>query len=318
MKKFTNVLVCFLAAFAMVMAGCSCGDDKARMTKEDIKHESYLLNSDDFDLETVIGIVKGNGVKDIETLEKQINDPGSGINNVDVDNDEKIDYIMVKENRDGANYSLEFMAVPSKTGKEDEGNLIASMRIKKSGGNVEVSGGYPDYIQGHDSHHYRYNHHGMGFGQAMFLAYMFSPRAMYYRPYGSFGAYAPRSYMSPSQRTSTRTSYQKSSTTKVSPVKKQAKPSSYKPAKSANKTQSKFNKGGIKSKPGDKSLSSRGGQSKTYNQRNSGKSKKGATGFGSKGRSSSSRSSSSGRSSSSRGGSSKLSARCRKRKVVVC
>lgn len=325
MNRTISALMCLLASFALVLAGC--GPDRARMTKEEIKHNSFLLNSDDFDLETVIGIVKGNGVKNIEELEKTINDGSTGINNVDIDNDEKIDYVMVKENREGENFTLEFLAVPSKTGKEDEANLIASMSIKKSGENVNVSGGYPDYVAGHDTHHYHYSHahHGMSFGQALFLAYMFSPRPMYYRPYGTF-AYSPRPYMSASQRSTARSTYRSTTTTKVAPVKKQAKPANYKSPKSASKTKSRFNSGAIKGKPGDKSLSSRKGQTTNYKQRSSSQPKKKATGFGGgnkskptskpKSRSSWGRSSSSRSSGRSFGGGRSSALRRRRKKVI--
>ena len=324
MKNIINTIVCFIASLSLVLG--ACGPDKSRMTKEEIQHNTFLLNSDDFDLETVIGMVKGDGVGNIEELEKTINDASSGINNVDIDNDEKIDYVMVKENREGGNFSLEFLAVPSKSGKEDEASLIASMSIKKSGENVEVSGGYPDYVAGHESNHYQYRHSGMSFGQAIFLAYMFSPRGMYYRPYGFYGAYSGRPYMSASQRSTTRSSYKKTTSTRVAPVKKQSKPAGYKSPASASKTKSKFSSGAIKGKPGDKSLSSRKGQTKGYNQRSSSKPKQKATGFGGSSSKPKSRGSTSkpksrsggwGRSSGSRSGGSSSGLTRRRRKIVV-
>lgn len=299
-----KIILLTLAASALFLAGCSDSSrsSKPRMSKNEVvRGDTFLLNSDDFDLQTVIGIVKGNGVSNLEELENQINSAESGINNVDLDNDGQIDYLLIKENRDGGNFTLEFMAVPSSTKKETEANLVASMNIKKSGEAVEINGGYPDYVMGHDSHHYHYRHHGISMGEALFLAWMLSPRALYYspRPYMTVG-YTSRGYMSPSQRTAVRNSYSKTNT-KVSPVSKSSKPSNFKQPTSASKTQSKFNSGKLKPNPYDKSLSSRNNKSKGYSKHSGSKSK--ATGFGNKSKSkpkSSSRSSgrSSGRSSS--------------------
>lgn len=274
-----NIILTALTTSSLVFSGCHC-DSKERMSKEEIiKGESYLLNSDDFDLKTVIGLIKGDGISNIEELEKKINSPDTGINNVDLDGDGKIDYVLVKENRDGSNFTLEFLAVPSKTKKEDEANLVASMKIKQTGESVEVSGGYPNYVMGHDSHHYHYGQPGLSMGEALFLAWMISPRPMYMSPRPYMGAgYAPRSYMTPSQRSTVRSSYTKTNT-KVAPVKKSAKPANYKPAPSASKTKSKFSSGKLKPNPNDKKLSSRNKSAKEYKKHKGSKSK-GSSFFG--------------------------------------
>ena len=315
-----NILATLAASLALTTAGCGGGNDRDRMQKSEVvQGDTFLLNSDDFDLETVIGLVKGDGIGNIQELEDKVNSPDSGINNVDLDGDGKIDYILVKENREGGAFTLEFMAVPSQSKKEADANLVASMNIKQSGESTEVSGGYPSYVSGHDTHHYHYSQrgHGMSMGQAVFLAWMLTPNRGFYmspRPYMGAG-YMSRGYMTPSQRTSTRSSYSKTST-KVSPVTKSAKPASYKSAPSASKTQSRFKSGAAKPNKADKSLSSRNKAAKTYKSHSGAKQK--ATGFGSKSKSSPSRSKSSGwgRSSgsrsSSRGGSSCLPSSTRK------
>lgn len=294
------------------MSACG-GNDKPRMSKNQVQGDSFLLNSDDFDLETVIGLVKGNGVSNIEELEKIVNSADSGISNVDLDGDGTIDYIQVNENREDGNFTLEFMAVPSSSKLEKDASLVASMKVKQSGETTEVSGGYPNYVAGHDTHHYNYSHRGgMSMGDALFLSWMLSSRPMYVSPRMYMGGgYMGRSYMTPSQRTTTRSSYTKTNT-KVSPVTKAAKPSTYKSAPSASKTSSRFKSGAVKPNPKDKSLSSRNKAAKEYKKHSGTKQK--ASSFGSSkrkstptkkssgwGRSSGSRSSSR---SSSRGGSS--------------
>lgn len=138
-------------------------------------------------------MVKSNRVKSAEELEKAINSD-NGINNVDVDKDGKIDYISVKEGRKGDAISLDLMAVPSGTQNPAEGVVVASITFSKNTqtNTVEVSGGYPNYVSGYQDNYYSYRHNGLSFGEAMFLAWMFSPRtAYYYNPY-YYRSYVPR------------------------------------------------------------------------------------------------------------------------------
>jgi hypothetical protein len=297
MKKTTlNTLAITLPI--LMLAGCvPDAEPKARMQRSDVQSasgESYLLNSDDFDLEMVVGIVEGDGVKDIQALEDQINSAESGINNIDIDADGTIDYIMVKESREDKKYTLEFLAVPSKSGKEEDATLVGSVDIKQTAKGADVSGGYPKYVMGHDTHYY--HRPGLSLGEAMFLSYMFMPRPLFYHPVGFYGGlgYRGRGYMSPSVRSSTRTSY--STTRNVRKSGASAKPKNYKPSPSAKASQKKFDTGKVKANPKDKALSSRNKQTKSYNKRSSSQSKSKASGF----RSGSSKSRSSGSSSKSR------------------
>lgn len=275
MKRWSRALIVVVSCSLVLAAGCD--DKKSRTTtRTNVEGQSYLLSSDDFDLETVMGLIKDDKVKGAEELEKAINDD-SGINNVDIDRDEKIDYVMVKEGRDGEALLLDFVAIPSSTEKEDEAETVASVRFTRDTqtSQVHVEGGYPSYVDGHHHHYYSYHHrHGLSVGEALFIAWLFTPsRPLFYRPY-SMGFYSPRPVYSSSSLASTRTSYRTSKS--VGPVQKSARPASYKIA-SAQKAPSKWRqqataKGG--------SLSSKRGSMKGFEARDSSKAKKSATGFG--------------------------------------
>lgn len=193
---------------ALALAGCGTRTETQTTTSQQVDTRSFLLNAKDFDLQTVVGMVKSNKVGSAEALEKAINSD-NGISNVDIDKDGKVDYISVKEGRKGDAVSLDLIAIPSGTQNPAEGVVIASITFSKDTqtNTVVVSGGYPQYVDGYAENYYTYRHPGLGFGEAMFLAWMFSPRPLYYQPYYYRSYYAPRPVYSHSVLTTRRTTY---------------------------------------------------------------------------------------------------------------
>ena len=249
----------FVVLSILMAVGCNDTPPSSRVTPATQTQRTVsgsLLSFSDFDLETVVGLVKQDKISGAEALEKFVNGD-NGISNVDVDKDGKLDYIKVLEKHDGKTILLDFVAVPSSGGDEV---TVANLRFTQSTTSKEVvvQGGYPTYVEGHNQHYYSYRRPGLSFGEAMFLAWMFTPnRSIYYRP---MPLYSPRPILTRSalsqRRTTTRT------TTKVSPVKSTAKPSNYS-VKSAQKTQSKLKSKGVS----------------TFNKRDATKPKQKASGF---------------------------------------
>lgn len=232
--------VIVVVAILSVLTAAGCKDRRTyQTTTTQVSSSNYLLNAKDFDLATVVGLIKANKVDSAQALEKTINTTG-GINNVDIDKDGKIDYLLVKETRADGAIALNILAVPSSTKKAEEATVIASVSFKKNTvtNQVEVTGGYPNYVDGYAHHHYHYTHSGLSFGQAMFLAWMFSPRPIYYyphvRPY-----YVPRSVYVGSRLSNVRSSYR--TRTRVSPVRRVTRPSNYS-IRSARKVPSRFSR----------------------------------------------------------------------------
>jgi len=266
MNKFA-ILLC-----AVFLFGCS---NSHRDTSVETK--SFLLNAEDFDLATITSLVRDNKVAGGEELEKLVNGD-NGINNVDLDGDGQIDYIRVVESRPGDSIVLDFVAAPA----NGEEATVSSLRFSHNTttNQMHVSGGYPEYVRGYDSHYYNYHSpYRVGLGTAMFYSWMYRPsRVMYVPGYARPSYYSPRARYSSSQMSTRRTSYR--TQTKVSPVKKAARPASYKSSKRATKTASKFKASSAKSSK--KTFGSRAGKSKSFVKRDSSKTKKKATGFGAK------------------------------------
>lgn len=264
---FVRTVRIAVLGLAVLCAG-SCSDKKDKR----VKGESYLLNSEDFDLETVVGLIRDNKVKNVEELEEQLN-ADTGLSNVDIDGDEQIDYVIVRENREGNNYSLDFLAVPTSTNDENDAETIASVQVehKADTGEVHVRGGYPSYVHGHNHHYYHYHRPHSGLATGMFLAWMLTPSRPYY--YGRYRTgWSSRPVYSRSRLSTKRSSYRSSRS--VGPMKSKPKPSNYKIA-SAARTKSRIKSGAIKS---------RAGKSRTFSKRNQFKKKRSASGFGSSGR----------------------------------
>lgn|GEM_PF-1918990 len=269
-------------------SGCFCGgDSRPRRSKNSVKRtevnaQNFLFNADEFDLETIISLVKENKVKGAEELEEVINGEKAAISNVDIDKDGTIDYVLVKEGREGQKIALDFRAVPSSTNQESDAETIASMTFSHNTttNEVEVSGGYPSYANGHDNYYYSYRqpyrHGGMSVGQALFLAWLFTPsRPIFYRGYRP-AYFVRRPVYSRSMLSSRRSTYR--TTSRVSPVRRQARPKGYS-ISSASKGKSKFASGKSKvAKP--TSFSSRSGSMKSFGKRDTSKTKKSASGFG--------------------------------------
>jgi hypothetical protein len=233
-------LLAYFVVLSFVVVGCS---DKhytshSSKTQTQKKVQASLLSFEDFDLETVVAVVKENKVNGAEELESFINSD-NGINNVDVDKDGKIDYVRVVEGRDGQVITLDMSATPSSGGEEV---TVANLRFTQNTTSSEmvVEGAYPNYVRGYNDHYYSYHtphRHGLTTGEALFLVWLMTPnRGMYVRP---VPMYQPRPVYTSSQLRSTRTTTR--ATTKVSPVKRAKRPDSYK-VKSAQKTQSRLKK----------------------------------------------------------------------------
>ena len=209
----------------------ACDSDKNTQTKTttQVKTENFLLNAKDFDLETIVALVKEDKVSGAEELEKLINSD-SGINNVDLDKDNKIDPIKVKESRDQDGVILEFIAQPQS--EKIEETTVASFKFKKSSESIEVEAAYPSYVQGHDSHYYHYSnpYNGSsafvaGAATGLFAAWLFTPsRPVYVAHYPSY--YVSRPVYSTTVLERRRISYK--TTTKVASVPSQTKPATYK------------------------------------------------------------------------------------------
>lgn len=192
----------FIALLLSLLLLAACNKPSSS-TQTEVKGQAFLFRASDFNLEAVISLIKGNQIKDASELEKRLN-KGSDLSNVDLDQDGVIDYIQVKESRGAKGVTLDFLAIPSANPKEDEAELVASLTFSQNAASkdVQVYGGYPGYAQGGGSLFYSgvIPHSGFSFGDAFFLAWLFSPgRSLFYQPFMPM-YYMPRPVVPYSQR----------------------------------------------------------------------------------------------------------------------
>lgn len=106
--------------------------------------------ADNLDLKAVTALA--TEVKTAEELEKKLNDPASKINNLDLDEDDKIDYIKVTEiagEQKGFSLTVE---VPSETGVEEQEIATIQFDLTKDKQRVQTHGNR--YIYGSGYYYY--------------------------------------------------------------------------------------------------------------------------------------------------------------------
>ncbi len=255
-----RVILLLIFAFAVLYGCVGCLGCSGR--------ENYNANvvvasnaADGLDLKALTGMIKD--VKSAEDLEKKLNSPGS-INNLDLNEDDKVDYIKVTEygDKDAGAWGFSLTVEP----EQGEVQEIASIDIEKNGdkGEVEVRGN--ENIYGRNQYY-----HTDHFWRNMLIAsYLTRGFGMWSSPY-HYGYY-PSYYHS--YRTIPRSSY-------VSTTRSYTKGSSISKAKSSrSKISSKNpNRGRSASKGITAGLKNPTTTQKSFQKRNPSK-KVGKGGFG--------------------------------------
>ncbi len=145
--------------------------------------QTMVYGGDGLDLATIGSLLKK--AENAAELERLLNDKNTGINNLDLNEDGKVDYIKVTEygNEQSKGFSLTVEPVAGETQE------VATIDIEKSGKDqavVEVKGNEQIYGQ---NHYYRSS---FGITDMLFMYWLFRPHPFYMSPYG-YGHY-PGSY----------------------------------------------------------------------------------------------------------------------------
>jgi len=234
-----------------------------------VQSQQFLMDADAFDLEAVVSLMTNEGVTDMEALEQRINDPDSGINNVDINSDEQTDYVGCSEVNEDGRRAVDFIAYPSGVDEPADDDLVTvasiSITVNTETNQVEVSGGYPEYVSGYQDRHYSHHvsrshsHGSSGFATGFFLGYFLAPRPLYrpvyygVTPYGYMGGgfYSPRPVVSVTVINTRRSGYRTShaSSFRSSP-RRMSRPSGYnipRAQRSASKVRSRYSdRGGVR------------------------------------------------------------------------
>ena len=208
---------------------------------------TVVTAADGLDLQAVGGLIKK--AKNAEDLEKLLNDNSAGVNNLDLDEDGKVDYIKVTEFGEDSAKGFSLTTEPIK-GEEQE---IATILVEKSAddkANVEIQGNREVYG---NNHYYRSS---FPWTSVLLMSYLWSPHRFYASPwrYGSYpGYYRPypvvnaNTYRSRASAAAQSSGMQKTNTSKVastvqSPNKGKSAASVKAPLKNPTQSQKSFQK----------------------------------------------------------------------------
>jgi len=89
--------------------------------------DSTGMPGDNFDLQAALNLFKQS--KDLKDFEKKLNTESNGVNNLDLDGNNTIDYIRVVDKKDGSNHAILLQIPISKTETQD----VAAIAIEKRG-----------------------------------------------------------------------------------------------------------------------------------------------------------------------------------------
>ncbi len=154
---------------------------QTRGDRYDVNVQTMVPASEGLDLKAVGSLLKeAETGKEFETL---LNSPDNSVNNLDLDEDGKIDYIYVTEygSEQVKGFSLTTQPTPGET---QEIATIEVEKVSDSQAQVEIQGNEQIYGQ---NHYYRSS---FGLTDFLIMSWLFSPRPLYASPWG-YNSYPP-------------------------------------------------------------------------------------------------------------------------------
>ncbi|MGL4399773.1 MAG: hypothetical protein ACRCXD_07875 [Luteolibacter sp.] len=184
MNTLTQIGVGLFALFVAFSMVSQCSRNNSPTLPEPAAEEQAAIILKEFskglDLDAVTALAKKS--KDAADFENRLNSQAEAVNNIDLNEDGKVDYINVTEygSGDQRGFSLTTEISP---GKVQE---IATIDFQKEGekGVVQTTGNPSLYGPG------AYHHSGFSLTDALLVGWLFSNRSGYSSPYG-YGHYPP-------------------------------------------------------------------------------------------------------------------------------
>lgn len=170
----------YLAIFFFVIVIWSfCTQPQERNAYYDVNVQTLTPASDGLDLKAVGELLKK--AKNAQELEKLLNSPSQGVNNLDLDGDGKVDYISVTEYGNDRVKGFSLTTQPA-SGETQEIATIEVEKTSDSRADMDIKGNQEIYGQDH------YYHSSFGFTDFLIMSYLFSPHRFYMSPWG-YGVY---------------------------------------------------------------------------------------------------------------------------------
>lgn len=170
-KYFIPILVVFV--FIWAMKGIDSGSSQRDAANDNINLTVDSQAKEGLDLKALTELIK-NG-ESAEDIENKLNQPG-GINNLDLDENDEVDFINVTEygnKKDAHGFSF---TVKLDNGEEQE---IAEIEIKKSGENVDIVTRGNQQVYGQN--HYYHSYHPIS--TFLLWSYLMRPHPFYFSPW---------------------------------------------------------------------------------------------------------------------------------------
>ena len=160
-----------LLAAVLLVAAFGCGRSETRLQ---VDVTTLSSAADGLDLQAVAELLKKADTA--EKFESLLNDPAEGLNNLDLDEDNNVDFIKVTEYGEGDSTGF---SLTVDMGGDDEQEIATIDMVKTSGGDVDVEMHGNEQIYGRD----QYYHHRYGLTEMLLFGYMFRPHPFYFSPY---------------------------------------------------------------------------------------------------------------------------------------
>ncbi len=172
----------YLAIFFFLIVLMSlCNKRQTSVANYNVNVQTVTSSAEGLDLKAVGELVKK--AQDAKSLEKMLNSPSTGVNNLDLNEDGKADYISVTEFGDDKVKGFSLTTQPS-PGETQE---IATIEIEKtsdSQAEMQIHGNEQIYGRNY------YQHSSFGLMDFLILSYLFRPHALYASPW-NYGYYPP-------------------------------------------------------------------------------------------------------------------------------
>jgi hypothetical protein len=156
----------------------------------------YIMHAEDFDLQAVLSLIHPANIiqspRDLAELEMIINDPTSGINNVDLDQDGRVDYVGCVESNLNGRHAIDFVAYPSADPRNTQPIIIASLSIIRivNPQRLIFEAGYAEYVYGYDEwFYYDVFYYDVFSPSWLFLTWWWNLRPLYHAIYYNDGPY---------------------------------------------------------------------------------------------------------------------------------
>lgn len=189
MQNFLSIALVILGVVGL-MNTCSGPREPARVqtSAPQVQVIQRTIAAEGLDLQAIGALAVKS--KDAQSFEKTLNHPDSMFNNLDLNEDKKVDYLHVREYGQG---DIKGLALYTELAPGDI-QEIAEIEFSKTpqGTQVAVAGNSQVY----GSNHYHSYSYGSSFMTGMMIGWIFSPHSMYYSPfgYGRYPGYYGRGY----------------------------------------------------------------------------------------------------------------------------